>query len=419
MRFNLALVIVAACGGGNPAGSDAQGIADAPRMIDARAIDAHVVHDAPFGHDAPDVVLIDAGSNQLPDANLQCDVLAQTGCAAGDKCTWIEDATTPSPLGHIGCAPAGVVALGGACTYGAPGATGYDNCVGGDVCQSGKCKTICDQNGGTPACGATFTCSVYDGLFGQIGQAAAAGVCNPVCSPLDDNDFLASGSRPGTTCASGEGCYGYPNTAQPSSYDCVAEVNTTLVHRSACTTANGCADASSDPYLNGCAQGYIPLLDDNNYGSIQVDCIAMCKPGNTYSGNPGTQYPGGQSPHTCTTTDARGTFNVASATNNGDQCMFSWLFEVDPDTDMLVRSATSDTLGFCIDHSKYKYDSNNDGIIDSTDANWPLCSSLPLTAASGPQAGDFGCVDSITAGFFLGKPHYHSLRLPYHPIARF
>src|SRR4051794_5833132 len=68
-----------------------------------------------------------------------CNVLTQTGCNAGEKCTWIHDQTTPTPLGHIGCTADGTVAAGAACTYGADGPTGFDNCTKGNVCVSGKC----------------------------------------------------------------------------------------------------------------------------------------------------------------------------------------------------------------------------------------------------------------------------------------
>src|SRR5437016_6095766 len=58
-----------------------------------------------------------------------CNPLTQTGCCAPEKCTWYIDATAPTPLGHIDCAPEGVIPLGGACTYGPPGTMGFDNCV--------------------------------------------------------------------------------------------------------------------------------------------------------------------------------------------------------------------------------------------------------------------------------------------------
>ena len=86
---------------------------------------------------ATKIILVDAPSGDGGGA--LCNVLTQTGCASGEKCSWIEDSMT---LGHVGCAPMGTVALNGACAYGAPGATGYDNCVGGTVCLSDVCKQI-------------------------------------------------------------------------------------------------------------------------------------------------------------------------------------------------------------------------------------------------------------------------------------
>jgi hypothetical protein len=100
--------------------------------------------------------------------------------------------------------------------------------------------------------------------------------------------------------------------------------------------------------------------------------------------------------------------------------MYSWMFEVDAQGNF-VRSPTSDTVGFCVDHSKYQYDSNGDGIIGTGDAVWPLCSSLPDGPGSGSALGaaDFGCVDSAHAGLpFAGTPTYPKLglglRLPFH-----
>src|SRR5205823_11766044 len=52
-----------------------------------------------------------------------CNPVTQTGCAAGQKCTWVTDATTPMPLGHIDCVMDGTVALGGTCTSGPAGST--------------------------------------------------------------------------------------------------------------------------------------------------------------------------------------------------------------------------------------------------------------------------------------------------------
>ncbi|MDB4952464.1 MAG: hypothetical protein JWO36_33 [Myxococcales bacterium] len=354
--------------------------------------------------------IVDAGSGSSVDGGALCNVLAQTGCDSGQKCTWLHDATMPTPLGHIGCAPNGTAAVGASCTYGADGATGFDTCVGGLVCQGGKCKTICDQQGGAPMCGANFSCSTYEGLFGPAGQTVAAGVCDPSCNPLADNDIDGSGSavKTGSACpnigSASIGCYGYPDSTRPSRWSCTGEVNKTVVHKSLCTTANGCANAGGNPYLNGCAQGYLPLLKDMT-GGTGVVCVAVCSPGNTYVGaNP--QAPAGVAPHRCNSTEARGNFTTATTTTNGDHCLFSWWFEVDA-MNNFVRSPTSDTVGFCVDHTKYQYASVPGG---TPDTNWPICAQLPDGNGSGSAIGaaDFGCVNTMHAMLpFNGKAQIH------------
>ena len=380
---------------------------------------------------------IDSGSGSGSDGDAGtaiCNVLTQTGCASGQKCTWVTDATTPQPLGHIDCVPDGTVATGAACMVGAPGATGYDNCVGGDYCESNVCKVICDPQGGSPMCPMNFSCSTYEGLFGPVGQPVAAGVCDPSCDPLNDNKFGASKTKTGTACTAAQGCYGYPDSTQPSHYSCTNEpsMNTTLYHRSPCTTADHCANSSGNPYLNGCAQGFIPLLYDRQ-GSMQVDCISMCAPadctaaGCLVSGTTATALPGA-APHRCVvgqTADSAGMFNDTAQPGptgtNGEQCMYSWLFEIDS-MGNFVRSATSDTLGFCVDHKLYDYDSNGDGMIGTGDQPWPKCDTMTCPAGGSNcfgtgsavggvcndangcvHAGDFGCVSTTVAKPFMGK----------------
>ena len=377
------------------------------------------------GNNNKKIMLPDGSGSGTPDAPMVCNPLTQTGCATGQKCTWVTDATMPQPLGHIDCVPDGTVAAGAACTQGTPGPMGYDNCMAGLYCQGMKCKTICDPQGGSPMCPTNYACSTYEGLFGPVGQPVAAGVCDPTCDPLADNKFGSNKTKAGSACTATQGCYGYPNDTQPSHYSCTNEVNVSLYHRAACTTASGCANSGGSPYLNGCAQGFIPLLYDMTM-SMQVDCISLCKPADCYLGNcttgAATNIIGSPTAptHRCNGTDSSGSFNPATpgATgNNGDQCMFSWLFEVNT-MNMLTRSPTSDTLGFCVDHSKYKYDSNGDGTVTSTDLAWPKCDTFtqPGTGTGSAVGGvcndanncihaaDFGCVSTTTGGImFEGK----------------
>jgi hypothetical protein len=342
---------------------------------------------------------IDGWWDAPPDAPaVTCDVLAQTGCAAAEKCTWRQDGVN---LGYVACAPDGTVAAGSACTWRPYGQGGYDDCTHGNVCADdgggSACEPICDPLRGSSACASGRTCWLYKGTFGQGVERPTLGACDPICDPLADNDLLGTGSRPGSACGSGQGCYDSPGTVASHRFVCMRELNPALVHRTACTIANGC---SAFGLFDACAQGYAPLVADST-GSSQTDCVAYCTPGNAYFGNPGPQAPAGQAPHICATTDARGAFGVtATATTNGEHCMYSWTLELDG-ANQLVRTPTSDTVGYCVDHTKY---------VDANNVTWPPCASLPLTAAPGqPVAADYGCVDSHLAGFPGRAP---SLRRP-------
>ena len=319
------------------------------------------------------------------DSGDDCNVLTQTGCYVGDKCTWVHAATTPAPFGHIACAPDGAAETDAACTYGPDGATGYDDCDRGDVCRADRCAVICDNQGGQPSCGSGFGCAWLAGLIDSAGFSVA-GVCNHSCDPFADNDALGSGVRAGSACLGSEGCY-WTGTA-PTSFTCESAGPSTLVHRSI-----------AQPTSNGCAQGYVPFVS-GNVGSSEVDCVALCTPGNTYAGNPGTQYPSGQSPHGCNTTDARGTFA-------GEQCTYLWRLEADAGSNF-VASTIDGVVGFCLDHTRYRYDSNHNGFLDGSDATWPDCATLPLTGS--PNAADFGCVDATLAGTI--RSHVLDVPLP-------
>src|ERR1041384_8183405 len=85
------------------------------------------------GKDDGKVEIIDGAPTDVPIG--ACNPLTQTGCNAGEKCTWINDQDNP-PIGHVGCAPDGTIALDGACTDPPAGPMGYDTCVKGTVCLS-------------------------------------------------------------------------------------------------------------------------------------------------------------------------------------------------------------------------------------------------------------------------------------------
>jgi hypothetical protein len=361
----------------------------------------------------------DAGGDG-PNLPASCNPLVQE-CPAGYKCTWLVDALDPTYVGHAGCAPDGTANIDEACKYGEPGATGFDNCRKGSVCSdyfggTGICKAICDYQGGFPECNAQHTCVVYDGLFSTGDMTpAAGGLCDLACNPLTDNDFDGAGTASTrTTAACGSdptiGCYGYPSfgTYPRTGWSCTADVSanvaqpTGLRHRVQCTTANGCLGPGSTVFVNSCNQGYLPLLRERTTVSTTI-CVALCKPKNCFAGNCGPMDRDrlGEAPHRCTNPDRVGTFDT---TAGGEHCRFIWGFEIDTQGNFL-RSPTSDTMGFCFDHSKYLYDSNND---NTPDAPLPACAALPDGfggASPVDGAADLGCVDTTHAGLpAQGKP---------------
>ena len=264
------------------------------------------------------------------------------------------------------------------------------------MCSGGVCKQICDNQGGTPRCPATQACVTYEGLFANAGATTTpAGVCDPSCDPLADNDFDGSGTRftkPGTACGSDPtiGCYGFPSTTHVTNFSCAIPASGTelLTHRSPVP--------DNKQYLNSCMSGYELSVVYDHDGSTQVDCFAWCSPGDSYLGAT-TQAPNGVAPHRCNTTDALGNFGATpdgSAASNGEHCTYSWLYELDQ-ANALHRSPTSDTVGICIDHTKYRYDADGDGTLDTV---IPPCAALPIQGdASTAGAADFGCVSTTLA----------------------
>jgi hypothetical protein len=307
----------------------------------------------------------------------------------GQMCTWIIDEATAgsgssagSSVGHIGCAPDGTIAVGSDCVRNAPGPMGYDNCAPGGYCfgpdtgGSGVCKQICDQNGGTPMCATTgpgsstlgFACATYDGIFGPAGMAVAAGVCDPACDGLADNDFLTGGSAKsgmgyststGTICTAQEGCYGFPNNSGSGTTQFTCSIECAGAG-SDCSETSYSTLTLANAYLNACSQGYIPLLYSDSAHDM-VACIAYCAPADCYQGSCGSGTTGdglldgavasGSSvgPHQCDSSDARGKFNpstLGSAGTNDMRCEYSWEYEVGSDG-TVYTSKTSDLIGLC------------------------------------------------------------------------
>jgi len=349
------------------------------------------------GAGAPDARLyaIDGGPPDAP----ACDLSTQGGCAPGDKCTFVVDTADPVVEGHVECVPAGSVADGDACTF-SDGQTGHDDCIAGDLCTLGECQRVCDPGAAPDGCAPGQACHLYRVGYGLVGQ------CDRPCDPLDDNDFDGPGplTKTGTACTAGEGCYGHFGLAgQPTFFACAPARTTTLFNRSVCDGPSGCLGPDGFPYVNGCAPGYVVVRVESST-SRRLVCSAMCRPTDCYQGHCGTGGADriGGSPHTCSAADAAGTFNQDA---DGDHCEYSWSYEAGyTPSDPLLLSPTSNTVGFCWDHSAYVLP-DPDG--KPSTVPFPACADLPLTSTSttcdstdqsGCTAVDLGCVSTTTGG---------------------
>jgi hypothetical protein len=271
----------------------------------------------------------------------------------------------------------------------------------------------------------------YSGLFLTSDTTPpAAGVCDQQCDPFADNDWdgvMGPYTRTGTTCREDEGCYGFPDrgTVPKTAFSCTRDVNamkqqpTGLRHRVQCLEGDP-ADPSkprcrtaAGVYPNGCNQGYEPILHESSTTTTAV-CLAMCEPLDCYAGSCGTADDArfGKSPNRCNALDRVGEFNGDLNTTphpNGDTCQRLWRQEVDMSGHFEI-SDRGDTLGFCIDNSKYQYDSDGDNMVDMV---LPPCGALQKlgthmdTDKTNPTvywgAADFGCVPHADAGLFNGK----------------
>ncbi len=288
------------------------------------------------------------GGTKIVDSNVGsggpiCDPIAQTGCPTDNpRCTWVQDTAS---VGHVDCVAAGTAAIGADCMAGSAFPS-FDDCDAGGICINGKCETICDNNAGGSACGSGFACGIYNGLF-EVNGSFEAGACDKTCDPFADNSFGSGGSgdiippKTGTTCGSDQGCYGFPSDdpTNTTHFTCGGELNTNLVNRSACLPGTGgndpgCAHDSMNVYLNGCAQGYIPLLSDTNLGTTNAVCIAYCIPQDCYAGgsNCGSDNNAqvGSGGHACLQTamreDPTEPLPQGSAAAN-NSCIYWWVFE--------------------------------------------------------------------------------------------
>jgi hypothetical protein len=209
------------------------------------------------GSDTPDarvVVTADADPGQpdaapdVPDAgvSLACNPVAQTGCAAGEKCGYLVESDDPF-LARTTCLPDGTVPEGGDCVRGEAGATGFDDCVAGFHCRSGICAEICTINPDSCPVGAAL-CQRYNQTF-EDDPNGNIGVCDPTCDVFDP-----------ASCPMGQACY-------------------FNVFSGGASCANIAGDEGQNvacSFLNSCSPGLSCVIVDAETLMTELQCATMC-----------------------------------------------------------------------------------------------------------------------------------------------
>ena len=281
-----------------------------------------------------------------------CDLVAQSGCAMGEKCMAV--ASTAEPV-HT-CVPAGTVAEGAACMSTSTG----DNCLAGLACLSGQCRKYCDVSIST-TCSTNFVCTDY-----AVG-AGKTSACTPRCDPVTQVRLTDGAPACGSTdpSAPNRGCYGSPN----GDFTCAPAISTKKHGDEPLSGSTG------TPFLNGCAPGYAAVFKKSSDPSSPIVCQALCRPGETHKTS--TANAGGVSPNTCA---ARGAA--------GAECRYWWFVE----DESRPKTAESNTVGFCVNYANYTYD--HDMSATTAPIPWPSCTTLANTDTNADGIADnmyFGC----------------------------
>jgi hypothetical protein len=254
-----------------------------------------------------------------------CNPVAQTGCATGEKCTWLDET---ADLGRIACVPDGTAAIGEACTSGAPGpTTGFDTCAAGGYCIASVCSEICTE--APDSCAEGSSCTVYTNLFDAMTGACSFN-CNPVTQERATDNAPACGSP--NVADPTLGCFGQPN----SSFSCKPAIGPDdFVHGHTAVQEDG------NIYANGCVPGNFVA---HFYGQETATCTAYCQPAESNSevfdqinGVPG---------HSCAENGAPNA-----------ECRYWWSLESEIDTEEFG-------IGYCYEYTTLFVDANQNGVFD-------------------------------------------------------
>jgi len=358
---------------------------------------------------------LDPDADTSPDATSVCNPVSNTGCDAGQKCTWIN---ITDELGTIGCVEDGTVETNGACEYGDLGeSTGFDNCVHGNICIGGLCEGTCVLATGE-GCDANSNCSAYN-IFANGEENPAYGACDANCDPVtqdrwDDAAMCGSTAESIAAGTPNRGCFlNFDDNGLPADPGGCAPVPGTVNNAHATNPftqdANGYGPDGLVPsqditaYSNGCEAGYAPLLRSANNTTAPLICMAYCLPGETYLGNDANENGLDGSAYEC---EDRG-----AATH---ECQYFWLFE----GSATIPPTHTDGIGFCWTPENYLIALQDDEVEDDP---WPRCGDIPNTDNDDPPNGipdhlDWACAPYPEEALHGGPKPVVKAKLPFKPV---
>lgn len=317
-----------------------------------------------------------------------CDPVLQTGCQAGEKCARIVESAAPF-LARTTCLPEGQVKAGGGCTT-CGTLPEWDNCEAGAACVAGLCRTTCtfgtsgSCRDGTEAFNEGEYCD-----FAEEGFGGSVGFCFPACDPT--NDTIQGGSAVHSTCDANEGCY-LNTTSGGSTCQRVPMPATTVTQNQDChgPATGGC-------FRNGCASGFVPMLNNHPVDADGTVCARYCTPVVTHTG---AQASAAGANGNCETTTL-GAIGGTNGETSAHQCRFIETFYSNTDN-------VPEEVGMCVPVTLEAGGAwgdctilNWDGIKSALNGVTPIESfnNLCLETPEDPMNSD---IKDVCIGFFKG-----------------
>jgi hypothetical protein len=207
---------------------------------------------SPPGVDAGNNVTPDGNTTGNPDAPMACNPVAQTGCAAADKCT----------IDNSGNAVCATNAAAPKMTGATCGAMQTDDCVAGDLCSADaqNAPTLCQQFCSTdtdckqPAVASGSTAEPKNVGHCLIGlQGSSYQLCTVACNPVP--------------AAGASGC--------PTGLNCEVAATSSIPELTACRSPGMVAEGATCSSAAPCAAGLVCV----GASAAALHCRAVCRAG--------------------------------------------------------------------------------------------------------------------------------------------